>query len=273
MCQLLGMSANVPTDMAFSLSGLLERGGRCGPHRDGWGVALYTGTAFRADSAFQLWREASAGSESTLAQALVREAVKARIGIAHVRQANVGGVELANTHPFVRDHAGRRWTFAHNGQLPTHPSVAGPFRAEGSTDSEAAFVALLNRLQRAGIGRLAEATGLVTAFAAEQAGRGVFNFLLSDGEHLLAFCSTKLAVLTRRAPFGVAQLADRDAVVDFRQYTTPRDVVTVLATEPLTRNEPWQRLQAGDWLLLKAGRIADLGRVRVPSHTPLAAAG
>lgn len=35
------MSANVPTDICFSFKGLKERGGRTGPHKDGWGVAFY----------------------------------------------------------------------------------------------------------------------------------------------------------------------------------------------------------------------------------------
>lgn len=45
MCELLGMSANVPTDIVFSFTGLMQRGGRTGPHRDGWGIAFYEGVA------------------------------------------------------------------------------------------------------------------------------------------------------------------------------------------------------------------------------------
>lgn len=41
MCELLGMSANVPTDICFSFRGLMRRGGETGPHRDGWGIAFY----------------------------------------------------------------------------------------------------------------------------------------------------------------------------------------------------------------------------------------
>jgi hypothetical protein len=40
MCELLGMNANVPTDICFSFSGLASRGGRTGPHTDGWGIAF-----------------------------------------------------------------------------------------------------------------------------------------------------------------------------------------------------------------------------------------
>ena len=41
MCELLDMSANVPTDICFSFTGLMQRGGGCSPHRDGWGIAFY----------------------------------------------------------------------------------------------------------------------------------------------------------------------------------------------------------------------------------------
>jgi predicted glutamine amidotransferase len=39
----MGMSANVPTDICFSFSGLVKRGGETGPHKDGWGIAFYEG--------------------------------------------------------------------------------------------------------------------------------------------------------------------------------------------------------------------------------------
>ena len=46
MCELLGMSANVPTDICFSFTGLMLRGGKTGPHKDGWGITFYEGRAF-----------------------------------------------------------------------------------------------------------------------------------------------------------------------------------------------------------------------------------
>lgn len=45
MCELLGMSANVPTDICFSFTGLVQRGGRTGPHKDGWGITFMKVTA------------------------------------------------------------------------------------------------------------------------------------------------------------------------------------------------------------------------------------
>ncbi|MFP3526974.1 class II glutamine amidotransferase, partial [Pantoea sp. SIMBA_072] len=68
-------------------------------------------------------------------------------------------------------------------------------------------------------------------------GLGGFNCMLSDGDWLFCFCSTKLVHITRRAPFGAARLKDVDLIVDFHTETTPNDVVTVIATEALTENE------------------------------------
>ena len=48
LCELLGMSANVPTDVRFSFAGLARRGGATGTHRDGWGISLYEGRGARA---------------------------------------------------------------------------------------------------------------------------------------------------------------------------------------------------------------------------------
>ena len=66
--------------------------------------------------------------------------------------------------------------------------------------------------------------------------------LLSDGRFVMAYCSTNLYWITRRAPFGKATLLDQDVEIDFQQQTTPNDVVTVIATQPLTANETRTRL-------------------------------
>lgn len=66
--------------------------------------------------------------------------------------------------------------------------------------------------------------------------------LLSDGLYVMAFCSTDLFWITRRAPFSVATLLDQDVEIDFQKETTPNDVVTVIATQPLTGMKPGKRL-------------------------------
>ncbi|STQ46010.1 Predicted glutamine amidotransferase [Ewingella americana] len=77
--------------------------------------------------------------------------------------------------------------------------------------------------------------------------------LLSDGRFVMAYCSTNLYWITRRAPFGKATLLDQDVEIDFQQQTTPNDVVTVIATQPLTGNETWNKIAPGEFALFHCG--------------------
>jgi predicted glutamine amidotransferase len=44
-------------------------------------------------------------------------------------------------------------------------------------------------------------------------------------------------------------------VVNFDQETTENDIVTVIATQPLTNDETWQKMQAGEGLLFCKGQL------------------
>ena len=48
-------------------------------------------------------------------------------------------------------------------------------------------------------------------------------------------------------------------IVDFQAETTPNDVVTVIATEPLTENETWTRYAPGQWGLWRRGECVSQG--------------
>lgn len=255
MCELLGMSANVPTDVVFSFTGLMQRGGHTGPHRDGWGIGFYEGRGLR------LFQDPLASADSEIARLVQRYPIKSETVIGHIRQANVGAVSLANTHPFMREMWGRNWCFAHNGQLADLAPQLGMYQPVGDTDSEAAFCDMLNRLRAAcssecGIEQLLP---VIVAACNEYRSKGVFNCLLSNGDWLFSYCTTKLAHITRRAPFGPATLKDADMSVDFQSETTPNDVVTVLATEPLTDNELWTLYAPGEWRLWRNGETIAQG--------------
>ena len=255
MCELLGMSANVPTDVVFSFTGLMQRGGHTGPHRDGWGIGFYEGRGLR------LFQDPLASADSEIARLVQRYPIKSETVIGHIRQANVGAVSLANTHPFMREMWGRNWCFAHNGQLADFAPQPGMYQPVGDTDSEAAFCDMLNRLRAAcssecGIEQL---LSVIVAACNEYRNQGVFNCLLSNGDWLFSYCTTKLAHITRRAPFGPATLKDADMSADFHSETTPNDVVTVLATEPLTDNELWTLYAPGEWRLWRNGETIAQG--------------
>jgi glutamine amidotransferase len=85
--------------------------------------------------------------------------------------------------------------------------------------------------------------------------RGVFNMLLSNSQSLYCFRSTNLVWLTRRAPFGAATLVDEDLTVDFTKHTTPTDVVTIVATRPLTKDEPWSTIQKSTLVVFRDGEL------------------
>ena len=236
MCELLGMNANVPTDICFRFAGLMRRGGERGPHRDGWGIAFYDGKGCRA------FHDPQPSAHSEFARFIRGYSIKSRIVICHIRRAGRSRVALENTHPFARELWGRNWSFAHNGVLKgvkKRPLVY--YRPIGSTDSEHAFCWMMDRLRerwekppppRALISGISE-------LGRTLAGHGTFNMLLSDSRYLYCFGDTALVWLTRRAPFGPATLIDEDLTVDFSKETTPDDVVTVVATGPLTRDERW----------------------------------
>jgi glutamine amidotransferase len=70
---------------------------------------------------------------------------------------------------------------------------------------------------------------------------------------LYAHCSTHLWWLTRKAPFGKASLIDANLQVDFQRHTTSKDIVTVVATQPLTFDEYWNMMDPGELRILRNG--------------------
>jgi glutamine amidotransferase len=164
-----------------------------------------------------------------------------------------GHTSLANTHPFVRELWGRHWVFAHNGTLRrVRRRGLGRFHPIGTTDSEHSFCYLLEALRSSFPDyprRPGDLWDAVAAAGRELVADGTFNFLLGDGRHLFARCATRLCYIIRKAPFGLAHLADDDVRVDFSTVTTPRDRVAIVATCPLTTNETWIQGRPGELCL------------------------
>jgi glutamine amidotransferase len=203
------------------------------------------------------FHDADASASSRIAEVVQTHPIKSEVAICHIRQANVGDICLANTHPFIRELWGRYWVFAHNGQLSDFRAAEGFYEPVGSTDSEALFCDMLNHL-RSHCHRddpLETLLKHLVRLSENYARQGVFNLLLSNGEWLFTYCSTKMASITRRAPFGPARLKDTDVTVDFESQTTPDDIVSVIVTEPLTTDEQWDIYQPGEWRLWCKGQV------------------
>ena len=240
MCQLLGMSANTPTDVMFSFAGLARR---ADAHSDGFGIAFFE------DRGLRYFVDHHSASASPVAELVSRYPIKSDNVIAHIRKATQGRVALENTHPFVRELWGRYWVLAHNGDLKGFaPPLHAAFRPVGDTDSERAFCWLMQELAKAhaSVPSVAELSATLRELMTAIAAHGSFNMLLSNGQALWAHCSTHLAWVERAHPFCAATLADDDVTLDLAALTTPTDRVAIVATEPMTRNENWRAMQPGE---------------------------
>ena len=240
MCQLLGMNAATPTDVVFSFTGFATRAEE---HKDGFGIAFFEGPGVR------LMVDAQSARTSPIAEMVRHFPIRSKHVISHIRKATQGRVALENTHPFVRELWGRYWVFAHNGDLRGFaPRLHGSFRPVGATDSELAFCWLMQELAKAhaAVPSAAELTRTLAELLPLPAAHGSFNCILGNGEAMWAHCSTQLHWLERHAPFGAARLADEELSVDFAAVTGPGDRVTLVATQPLTRDEAWTAFAPGE---------------------------
>ncbi len=203
MCRLYGFLATESTRLECSLVEAhnalqlqSDRDSRGVRNADGWGIAHQEG--FRpvviksTDPAFADRRFAEAATN-----------VSSDAVIAHIRAATVGGVTEHNTHPFTHGP----WSFAHNGTIAGIEHVAthldlGPFGPpDGETDSELAFLWMLNRMADYGLDPEApaenldslvdlvadavlELAGIATSSGATEPPK--LNFLISDGRNMVA---------------------------------------------------------------------------------------
>ncbi|MEW5787321.1 MAG: class II glutamine amidotransferase [Pseudomonadota bacterium] len=234
MCELFGLSASqpVPAD-ATPLAAFRERGGRAADNPDGWGLAWRV-PGEPAEAAFLIAKEPEPGADSGRFARLAAT-LSGDLLIGHVRKARLPPINtLDNTHPFQHACCGRQWIFAHNGLLPDMAALARlnqaqHCRPEGATDSEAAFCHLLDRLRlRVVDGWLDELARVSEAIAL----LGKFNFLLSDGEHLIAYGHDRLHHLEQ----------------SLSTYTQ-----ALVATEPLTEDPGWKAFQPGELRIYRAG--------------------
>jgi predicted glutamine amidotransferase len=254
VCQLLGMNCNVPTDICFSFAGFCARGGQTDDHQDGWGIAFFEGAGCR------LFVDEKSSVVSPVANLVKQYPIHSKHVIAHIRKATQGRISLENCHPFRRELWGRYWVFAHNGDLQNFdPSQTGLYRTVGDTDSERAFCLILETLRQAFPEQKPEAQALyavLQAITTQISAHGVFNYLLSDGVHFFAHCSTLLSYVLRQAPFAQAHLVDQDVEVDFQGLTKPQDRVAIIATVPLTDNEAWTAIAPNQLLMFQDGQPA-----------------
>ncbi|MEK7811418.1 MAG: class II glutamine amidotransferase [Pseudomonadota bacterium] len=247
MCELFGISSDQPVAANQELNAFRLRGSQASGNPDGWGIA------WQVNGAFRLVKEPAPAHQSTLFEQLCDTTISSLV-IAHIRKASFPPViNMGNTHPFQQVCCGKEWVFAHNGMVPdiveiemsSNNPVCCP---TGRTDSEYAFSHLLGRIAEHFHGtpsaapstwleNLATVSGLVASL-------GKFNFLMSDGEHLIAYGHDRLHYLQRSGS-------------DQSDATQGNSVL--VATEPLDENAAWTTFQPGELRLYRAGKM--IGRM------------
>ncbi len=203
MCRLYGFLATQPTRLECSLVAAQnalqtqsDRDSRGIRNADGWGIAHWLG-----DEREVIKSTMPAFADDQFAE--VAADIRSEAAIAHVRAATIGRVSTENTHPFTFG----TWAFAHNGSIPAFDHVStrldiGPYGPpDGETDSELAFLWMLNRMSEYGLDPGDQAGGLepVVELLAESVLELVdlsmrsgaselpkLNFIISDGRHIAA---------------------------------------------------------------------------------------
>jgi len=247
MCELFGISASQPIPVRRELEEFRLRGGLEADNPDGWGLA------WLEQGAFHLVKEPMPAYRSALFEEL-SEQTRASLIIAHVRKARHPPVNtMDNTHPFRSECCGKEWVFAHNGLVPEivgmeQENLHAVCRPTGETDSEFAFCHLLSHLAH-DFNDPATAADLsfATLAAASElvASHGKFNFLMSDGAHLIAYGH------------------------DHLHYLEQGDGTTnsvMIATDPLGADKGWIPFAAGELRIYRSGRLVERTQ---PLRTPI----
>ena len=242
MCELFGLTSSEPVAAATCLIDFQQRGGGTGNNPDGWGLV------YKADSRFLLAKEPVPAVQSQLYARLSADLCSDLI-LAHVRKAKYPLINtLVNTHPFQHECCNKQWVFAHNGLIPEVIALELAYKhavcsPDGQTDSEYAFCYMLRHIALQLKDGSPSASGswfdTIAHVAEAIASYGQFNFLLSDGDYLIAYAHDRLHYLERQD-----RNANRDAVD-----------VALIATEPLASCMPWLPFESGELRIYRQGRL------------------
>ena len=263
MCELLAISSALPTTVSMSLNHFASHGAAADTNRDGWGLVYYSGDDIRR------FRDIGPAADSEWVKFVEQLSLCCTLFLAHIRFANVGDVNLANTHPFSRELGGSVHTFAHNGFLKNIADVdafkLGRYRPIGNTDSEHAFCALLDRLcdswmANDGVPDLSARQDIVAKFAGELRELGLANFIYCDGDAMFVYSDRRKGEdgkyqapglwITRRTCRSDNEIISGGGV----EIRSAKQQIAIAASVPLTE-EGWEPLPTGTLAVMKDGDI------------------
>jgi len=177
MCELLGFSANTPTDIRPYLKTFFSHSVK---HPHGWGM-------MREQEEREIIKEPVKALDSKILKNVIDGTPPQTTMLAHIRFATIGRIRYDNCHPFTgTDRFGREWTLIHNGTIYSGKVMMQNLnRQKGDTDSERLFLAMLDRInsQERPMSQ-PERFALIDAFITETAPRNKLNLMIYDGELL-----------------------------------------------------------------------------------------
>jgi predicted glutamine amidotransferase len=251
MCRLLGIRANRPVDIKFSLSNF-QRFAEKNP--DGYGIGWYE------NDEPKVFREPICALDSEHFLRIGRE-VRSHIFICHVRRGTCGERREENCHPFQYG----RWLFAHNGSVYRKDVLHGRLRAEhqnaisGGTDSEVYFHWILQNIEDCGNDVVRGICAAVEFIYHRYCFTGL-NFLLSDGKNLYAFRYASqdssyysLYYLQRDPkdwPSGAINLESKELGTLIQSKKLKDERAVLVCSECLTKEEDWRSIDLGNLLII-----------------------
>ncbi|MEM4195361.1 MAG: class II glutamine amidotransferase [Candidatus Anstonellales archaeon] len=249
MCRLLGLVANKPVDIEFSLEKFSKKFSTDNP--DGWGIGWYE------NNSPMVFKQGISALDKESQLSSFSKRVISKIIIAHVRKGTGAPPSEINSHPFQY----KNWLFAHNGSVDREylfSLLKREYRKEvkGETDSEVYFYWILQCVEESKdvIEGIKKAIDEVTS--RRYSG---LNFLLSDGKCLYSFRYSKnsknyysLWVLERKpSESGLFEFESRETKALLRSKSLSGERAVLVCSEPLTE-EKWEEIKFGNMLIIES---------------------
>lgn len=257
MCELLGLSFNLPVVANISFKGL-QAGAET--HKDGWGFA-----AIEHGSVKDLRRDPCSMLKTDLSEF---QNVRATTFISHIRNASRGRIAEENCHPFRKDFRGGDLVFAHNGTIQTFPGDTGKvididrYPSEGETDSEKGMRTLMAIAEERGVSMgdfdaIHEIFVELNELCTPRKNENKFNILMAHGDLLYCYADIfgngGLWKAHRKPPFDTIRLRDDDLQIELAAEKPAAETGFVIATARITRGDSWEKLTNGELIVFENG--------------------
>lgn len=250
MCRLLGVIANKPVDLEFSLERFKKFANR---HPDGWGIGWYK------NNEPKVFKQGIAATAKESKLPILSKDVRSKVIIAHVRKGTGAEPSDLNSHPFKY----KMWLFAHNG-LVNREYLLSLLRAEyknclmGETDSEVYFYWILQSIEEYGDSIEGIKRAIHKTIEKNHSG---LNFLLSDGNSLYAFRYSShskdyytLYKLKRDSSEpGPIEFSSEETKALIQSKSLKGEKAILVCSENLTKSteERWEEIGFGNLLIIK----------------------